>query len=231
MRPLASAHETLPLRPQDETQCRRCDVHCDKVVYPAACVERECPFVYAYEEFGHTYVGCMQKVYECEIDLHLLLAAERTRAGFGAVRATRRPLPMCRAEVDSCYERRRDRSGASTPSSPSCPWASPPSACSPSFAHSQRACSSRNAVMSDASGPRLAAPVSITAGRPCSSGCTNENAEALAHQPGEHAVVPVAVRPQRRLGVVDVQAAQAVEADALIHLIQRRSSSSRSVMS
>ena len=90
MRPFASAPETLPLRPQDETQCNRCDVHCEKVVYPAACLERECPFVYAYEEFGHTYVGCMQKVYDCEIDLLLLLAAERTRAGFGAVRANRR---------------------------------------------------------------------------------------------------------------------------------------------
>jgi hypothetical protein len=115
MRPVASAPDTLPLRPQDETQCRRCDVHCDKVVYPAACVERDCSFLYAYEEFGHTYVGCMQKVYECEIDLHLLLAAERTRAGFGAVRATRRPLPMCRAEVSSCYERRQGSLGCVNP--------------------------------------------------------------------------------------------------------------------
>src|SRR5205823_7030424 len=61
--------QTLPLRPQDEVECRRCGVHCDKVVYPAACLERSCPFVYAYEEFGHTYIGCMQKVYEVEIDL------------------------------------------------------------------------------------------------------------------------------------------------------------------
>ena len=28
----------LPLRPQDELECRRCEVHCDKVVYPSACV-------------------------------------------------------------------------------------------------------------------------------------------------------------------------------------------------
>jgi hypothetical protein len=84
-------------------------------VYPAACLERSCPFVYAYEEFGHTYLGCMQKVYECEIDLHLLLASERTRAGFGAVRATRMPLPMCRAEVSSCYERRQSSLGCVNP--------------------------------------------------------------------------------------------------------------------
>lgn len=115
MRQPSGASDVLPLRPQDETQCRRCDVHCEKVVYPAACLERGCSFVYAYEEFGHTYLGCMQKVYDCEIDLHLLLAAEQTRAGFGAVRATRRPLPMCRAEVVSCYERRQGSLGCVNP--------------------------------------------------------------------------------------------------------------------
>ena len=115
MRLLPQVTSPLPLRPQDEVQCRRCDVHCDKVVYPAGCLERSCPFVYAYEEFGHTYVGCMQKVFECEIDLHLLEAAERTRAGFGAVRASRKPLPMCRAEISSCYERRQSRLGCVNP--------------------------------------------------------------------------------------------------------------------
>jgi hypothetical protein len=115
MKVLRTVTTALPLRPQEEVQCRRCDVHCDKVVYPAACLERSCPFVYAYEEFGHTYVGCMQKVYECEIDLRLLLAAERSRAGFGAVRASRDPLPMCRAEISSCYERRQGRLGCVNP--------------------------------------------------------------------------------------------------------------------
>ena len=47
----------LPLRPQDEVECRRCEVHCDKVVYPGACIERACAFVYAYEAFGHTVHG------------------------------------------------------------------------------------------------------------------------------------------------------------------------------
>lgn len=93
----------IPLRPQDELECRRCDIHCDKVVYPSACLENACPFVYAFEEFGHTYIGCMQKVYEVEIDLELLRAAERTHGGFGAVRSVRRPLPMCRVEIEECY--------------------------------------------------------------------------------------------------------------------------------
>ena len=101
--PGAATTTELPLRPQDELECRRCEVHCDKVVYPSACVDRACPFLYAFEEFGHTYIGCMQKVYGVEIDLELLRAAERKREGFGAMRTTRAPLPMCRVEVEECY--------------------------------------------------------------------------------------------------------------------------------
>jgi hypothetical protein len=115
------AHSTatkpaLPLRPQDEVECRRCDVHCDKVVYPAACLDRACPFVYAYEEFGHTYMGCMQKVFGVEIDLDLLVLAEsRSRGGFGAVRAVRNTLPMCKAEIESCYSARAGGLGCVNP--------------------------------------------------------------------------------------------------------------------
>src|SRR5205823_10323133 len=97
----------LPLHPQDEVECRRCGVYCDKVVYPAACVERGCGFLYSYEEFGHTYVGCMQKIFDVEIDLDLLSAAEAT-GEFGAVKAARKPLPICRAEVESCYDSRSE---------------------------------------------------------------------------------------------------------------------------
>src|SRR5436190_21634043 len=89
----------LPLRPQDELECRRCDVHCDKVVYPSACLDRACPFVYAYQEFGRTYIGCMQKVYAVEIDLELLSAAEARGGGFGAVRAVRSTLALGRVEM------------------------------------------------------------------------------------------------------------------------------------
>jgi hypothetical protein len=105
----------LPLRPQDESECRRCEVHCDKVVYPGACIERACPFLYAYEEFGHTYIGCMQKVYGVEIDRDLLRAAERGRGGFGAIKATGRPLPMCRVEVERCYASRGGELGCVNP--------------------------------------------------------------------------------------------------------------------
>ena len=90
-------------------------MHCDKVVYPGACIERSCPFVYAYEAWGHTYMGCMQKVYAVEIDLDLLQAAEARQDGFGAVKATRAPLPMCRTEVAGCYESRSDELGCRNP--------------------------------------------------------------------------------------------------------------------
>ena len=105
----------LPLRPQDELECRRCEVHCDKVVFPSACLERACPFSYAYEDHGHTYVGCMQKVFGVEIDLDLLRAAEAKLEGFGAIRAQRKPLPMCRVEVDSCYAARSGDLGCVNP--------------------------------------------------------------------------------------------------------------------
>ena len=105
----------LPLRPQDETECRRCRVHCDKVVYPGACLERACPFVYAYEEWGRTYIGCMQKVYDVEIDLAVLSRAHGRRDGFGAVKARRQPLPMCRSEVIRCYDTREGELGCLNP--------------------------------------------------------------------------------------------------------------------
>ena len=107
--------QELPLRPQDETECRRCGVHCDKVVYPAACVTRSCPFLYAYVELGRTFIGCIQKVYDVEIDLGVLQEAQRRKGGFGAVKTVRQPLPMCKSEVASCYEHRADELGCLNP--------------------------------------------------------------------------------------------------------------------
>jgi hypothetical protein len=115
----------LPLHPQDEVECRRCEVHCDKVVYPGACIERSCPFVYAYEAWGHTYVGCMQQVYAVELDLDLLQAAEARREGFGGIRATGAPLPMCKVEVAACYESRGDELGCRNPEFHEVPLAQP----------------------------------------------------------------------------------------------------------
>jgi hypothetical protein len=123
--PQRSQPATLPLHPQDELECRRCQVHCDKVVYPSACLTRSCPFVYAYEEHGHTFIGCMQKVYGVEIDLGMLRAAEARRDGFGAVRAVKQPLPMCRSEVEPCYAHRSGELGCVNPEFNELPAGSP----------------------------------------------------------------------------------------------------------
>jgi hypothetical protein len=91
----AAAEVGIPLRVQDEVECRHCAVHCEKVVYPGACIRMSCPFVYAYEAWGRSYMGCLQKVFDVEIDLSLLRAAEAERGGVGAVLVRRAPLPMC----------------------------------------------------------------------------------------------------------------------------------------
>jgi hypothetical protein len=57
----------------------------------------------------------MQKVYEVEIDLDMLRAAEARKPGFGAIRAVRRPIPMCHAEVERTYEARGDDVGCVNP--------------------------------------------------------------------------------------------------------------------
>ena len=111
----AAAGVELPLRIQDEVACRHCEVHCEKVVYPAACIRNACPFVYAYEAWGRTYMGCLQKVFDVEIDLALLEAAENDQGGFGGVRARRAPLPMCDVEVVPCYGSRADELGCRNP--------------------------------------------------------------------------------------------------------------------
>ena len=111
----AAAEVGIPLRAQDEVECRHCEVHCEKVVYPGACIRMACPFVYAYEAWGRTYMGCLQKVFEVEIDLSLLQAAEADRSGFGPVRARRAPLPMCEVEVVECYAGREDELGCRNP--------------------------------------------------------------------------------------------------------------------
>ena len=57
----------------------------------------------------------MQKVYAVEIDLELLREGERRRDGFGAVRARREPLPMCRVEVEETYPHRGGDLGCVNP--------------------------------------------------------------------------------------------------------------------
>jgi hypothetical protein len=88
------------------TECRQCCAFCDKVVNPRGCIEMGCPFLYTYEDekSGRRYMGCLQKVFGVEIDVDMFERAERTRQGYGGVKAVREPLAMCPFSVERSYE-------------------------------------------------------------------------------------------------------------------------------
>jgi hypothetical protein len=86
--------------------CRRCPISCERVVEPAGCLEAGCPRLYSHERDGRTWIGCAAGVYDVEIDLDGLTRLQRTAAGFGALRASREPLPICRSEVERTFEHR-----------------------------------------------------------------------------------------------------------------------------
>lgn len=88
--------------------CRQCAVGCERVVHPAGCLQSGCPRLYSHHEDGRTWVGCLEGVYRVEIDLGALRAASRSRAGFGALRAHREPLAICRADVERTFAHRTD---------------------------------------------------------------------------------------------------------------------------
>jgi hypothetical protein len=89
-----------------QTECRRCCTFCDKTIEPRGCIEMNCPFLYTYEDesSGRSYMGCLQKVFGVEIDVDMFRKAERTRQGYGGVKAVREPLPMCPFTVERSYE-------------------------------------------------------------------------------------------------------------------------------
>ena len=98
----------MPVRAKTDetTECRSCCTFCDKMVHPRGCLEMNCPFLYTYEDerTGRSYMGCLQKVFGVEIDVGMFHKAERTRQGFGGVKAMRTPLAMCPIAVDRSYE-------------------------------------------------------------------------------------------------------------------------------
>ena len=90
----------------EQAECRQCCAFCDKTVHPRGCIEADCQFLYTYEDekSGRRYMGCLQKVFGVEIDVDLFQKAERTRAGYGGVKAMREPLPICPFTVERSYE-------------------------------------------------------------------------------------------------------------------------------
>jgi hypothetical protein len=93
------------LRRANANECRRCDCYCDRVIEPASCVSIGCPSLYLFDDplSGRRYMGCLHKVFDCEIDVELFAAAEQTRGGFGAVKLTGQPRAVCDFVVEQAY--------------------------------------------------------------------------------------------------------------------------------
>ena len=101
-------------RRTQDTECRRCSTFCDRVIDPATCVGADCAFLYQYDDplSGLRYMGCMQGIFATEIDVAMFAQAERTRAGYGAVKLARPPLRRCRFRVEQAYANTQDEGAA-----------------------------------------------------------------------------------------------------------------------
>jgi hypothetical protein len=94
------------IRRTDVCECRRCGTFCDRVIRPATCVAAACPALYFYDDplSGRRFMGCVHKVFATEIDVELFHQAERTGAGFGAVKLAAAPLRRCQFDVERAFE-------------------------------------------------------------------------------------------------------------------------------
>ncbi len=65
-----------------------------------------CRYLYFYddEDTGSRFMGCLNKVFDAEIDVEVFGEAERTRHGFGGVKMQGAPLPQCRTTVERAYD-------------------------------------------------------------------------------------------------------------------------------
>ena len=87
-------------------ECRQCSTFCDRVIKPSSCIASNCPALYHYDDplSGRRYMGCLHKVFATEIDVELFHQAERTRAGFGALKLAGAPLRRCEFHVERAFE-------------------------------------------------------------------------------------------------------------------------------
>lgn len=65
-----------------------------------------CRYLYTYEDArtGGRFMGCLNKVFNAEIDLDMFILAERVGGGFGGIKMTGSPLPQCQFSVEKAYE-------------------------------------------------------------------------------------------------------------------------------
>jgi hypothetical protein len=94
------------IRRTEINECRQCSTVCDRVIRPATCVAAACPALYQYDDplTGRRFMGCVHKVFATEIDVALFEEAERTRAGYGAVKLAGAPLRRCAFEVERAFD-------------------------------------------------------------------------------------------------------------------------------
>ena len=89
-------------RAPDKLECRGCGVVCERVVFPVRCLRTSCRYVYAFEEWGVTFFGCLQKVFCAELDL-APFADNPRRDVYGALKVARSPLSECHVEIAEAY--------------------------------------------------------------------------------------------------------------------------------
>ncbi len=94
--------------------CRACPVRCERVVYPAHCVAISCPRLYAHEDGGERWIGCIDAVFTTEVHLAALCEIEAGHPGFGALRADGQPRAQCKVAIDRTFPH-RDASGCTEP--------------------------------------------------------------------------------------------------------------------
>jgi hypothetical protein len=72
------------------------------MIEPRGCIEMRCRFLYSYVDFltGTHYMGCMQKVFNAELDLDYVLEP----GGLGGIKMTGESLPQCQFSVERAYE-------------------------------------------------------------------------------------------------------------------------------
>jgi hypothetical protein len=94
------------IRRTEVSECRQCSTVCDRVIRPASCIAAACPALYNYDDplSGRRYMGCLHKVFATEIDVAMFEEAERTRAGYGAVKLAGAPLRRCAFEVERAFD-------------------------------------------------------------------------------------------------------------------------------
>src|SRR3954465_2394735 len=100
-------------RQKQVNECRQCSTFCDRVIKPSSCVAANCPALYQYDDplSGRRFMGCLHKVFATEIDVELFRSAERTRAGYGAVKLAGAPTRRCEFQVERAFDLREPPGG------------------------------------------------------------------------------------------------------------------------